>query len=58
MEESAHFLSEVFKELNQKGTSFHYLIFSIQNEEMIYKFYYRNFDHIFKKFLKGESVDW
>lgn len=57
MVESAHFLSEVFKELNQKEKSFHYLIFDIQNEEMIYKFYYRNFDHIFKKFLKGESVD-
>lgn len=49
MEESAQFLSEVFKELNHKGQDFHYLLFNIQNEEIIYKFYCRHFDHIKKK---------
>lgn len=38
MEESAQFLSEVFKELNHKGQDFHYFLFNITNEEMIYKF--------------------
>lgn len=46
MEESAQFLSEVFKELNHKGQGFYYLLFNIQNEEMIYKFYCRNFNYI------------
>lgn len=42
IEESAKFLSEVFKELNHKGKDFYYLFFNIQNEEMIYKFYCRH----------------
>lgn len=42
MEKSAQFLSEVFKELNHKEQDFHYFLFNIQNEEMIYKFYYRH----------------
>ena len=57
LEESAQFISEVFKELNLKGQGFHYLLFNIPNEEMIYKFYCRNFNYIKKIFLKGESVD-
>lgn len=49
MEESAQFLSGVLKELNHKGQGFHYLLFNIQNEEMIYKFYCRNFNYIKEK---------
>lgn len=57
MEESAQFLSEVFKELNHKGQDFHDFLFNIQNEEIIYKFYYRHFNYIELFFLKGETVN-